>query len=238
MQDVGEVDVVLFCPDDVANAACDRLAAAMDDDQHPYAPRRPPMVLSYSFDPDKGAYTFLRPSRAKNDLLPDHGRDPSLSSWLRGNSDTLRGLPARFAPVKAGSRFMNDEQPPLYTATVMWSVMLPTYIGERGLTVPADLPFAVGELTDRMRNDFGLGRTHEVLAALEFLKTARLASETPSGWEIHFRDLGAINRDISEALLHEFRSTSNKNRPARTARDSAEPREIEDGQTSLFEGAS
>jgi hypothetical protein len=235
MRQVSEVDVLLFSPADVANYACDRLAAAIDDNGHPYSPHRPPMVLAYSFDPDQGSYTFNRPTRAKNDLLPDHGRNPSLSIWLAGASDTLRGLPRHFAAVKAAARFMNDEPPPLYTATVIWSILLPTYVAERGLQAPADLTFTVDALAARMRNDFGLGRQRDVLAALEFLKVSRVASEGPNDWQIHFRDLGTIDREISQALLHEYRSTSNKTRPVRTARDADPTEDADEAQESLFE---
>lgn len=235
MQQVREVDVLLFSPADVANAACDRLAAAIDNNSHPYSPLRPPMVLSYSFDPDQGAYTFQRPTRAKNDLLPDYGRDPSLTTWLQGASDTLRGLPAQFGHVKASARFMNDDPPALYTATVIWSVLLPSYVADQKLDAPVDLPFSVEELVDRMRRDFGFGRARDVREALEFLKIARLAAETAEGWEIYFRDLGSIAGEISQALLHEYRSLTNKTRPIRTARKSEEGEIEEEAQAGLFD---
>ncbi|HVW88416.1 MAG TPA: hypothetical protein VHC01_03040 [Gaiellaceae bacterium] len=215
---VTELDVLLFAPVEVANAACDRLQGAIDDAGHLYKPRRAPMVLGYSLDAGTQTYTFVRPTRALNDLLPDYGRSPSLSSWLRGGSDTLRGMPGQFAPIKAQARFMNDDPPPLYTATVMWGTLLPSYIAETGQDIPVDLNFTLEQLTGRMRQDYGFGRRRDVAAALEFLKTARLAEETGTGWVIYFRDLGSIERDISRALLHEFRSMSNKARPVRTAR--------------------
>jgi len=167
-------------------------------------------------------------------LLPDYGRQPSLSTWLVNASDTLRGLPSHFFPVKAAARFMNDDPPPLYTATVIWGILLPSYIAEHELEAPADLPFTVEELADRMRSDFGFGRKRDVAAVLDFLKIARLASETGTGWVIHFRDLGSIDREISQALLSEYRSTANKSRPAKTARDEPELGDAPEPET-LFE---
>jgi hypothetical protein len=211
-----ELDVVLFTPLEVANAACDRLAAALDDPKHPYKPRRPPMVLGHALDRD--TYTFVRPTRAKNNLLPDYGRTPSLSSWLAQGSDTLRCAPQHFAPIKAQSRFMNDGPPSLYTATVIWSTLLPSYLAETDQLSPVDLDFTIEELVRRMRRDYGYGRTADVLEALELLRVARLAEEHGAGWRIFYRDLGGIEADISQALLHEYRSGSNKARPLRSAR--------------------
>jgi hypothetical protein len=130
---------------------------------------------------------------------------------------------------------MNDSPPALYTVTVIWSVLLPSYLADAGLTAPADVEFTVEALAERMRNDFGLGRTGDVEAAMEFLKVARLASETPTGWLIHFRDLGRIDREIPQALLHEYRSTANKTRPVRTARDAELLDEEGDQQEAIFD---
>lgn len=221
MQDVKDIDVVVFTPLNVANAACDRLAAAIDDDGHTYTPRKPPMVLGYTLDRDTQTYTFVRPTRAKNQLLEVYGRDPSLSKWLETGNDTLRGLPRRFLPVKAQARFMNDSPPALYTATVLWGTLLPSYLAELGKVAPVDLDFTVDQLAERMRRDYGFGRNRDVLAALEFLKVARLAEEGASAWAVYFRDLGNIERDISQALLREYRSQANKARPVRTARGTA-----------------
>ena len=236
MQQAAAVDVTLFCPDRVANAACDRLANAIADAEHFYKPSRPPMVLAYGFDADHGTYTFTRPTRAQNDLLPDYGRRPSLSTWLAGSADTLRGLPNHFVPIKAAARFMNDDPPPLYTATVIWSVLLPNYVAEQTLELPADLNFTVDGLAARMQRDFGFGRRRDATAALEFLKVARLASEGSRDWQIHYRDLGTIDREISRALLHEYRSPANKRRPVRTARGTASAAngDAEDIQQSLL----
>ncbi len=225
---VWEIGVLVFVPIAVANAACDRLAAAIKDPDHPYSPAKPPMVLGYTLEPGTQAYTFVRPTRAMNDLLADHGRDPSLSKWLEEGSDTLRGLPKHFAPIKAQARFMNDGPPALYTATVLWGTLLPSYLADSNQLAPVDLAFTVDKLAALMRDDYGFGRNNDVLAALEFLKIARLAEDTGSGWTIFFRDLGGIEGDISQALLHEHRSLTNKARPIRTARNRAASGEDEE----------
>lgn len=113
--------------------------------------------------------------------------------------------------------------------------MFPSYLAEHSLNPPIDLRFTIDALTDRMRSDFGLGRRRDVTVALEFLRVARLATEEPHSWQIHFRDLGTIDRDIAQALLHEYRSTANKARPIRTAQKAPAPVQEESIQPGLFD---
>jgi hypothetical protein len=237
LQAVKAVDVVLITPLDVMNAACDRLAGLVDDDDHPFKPDPRPMVLGWGYDAAEEKYTFVRPDRAGNPLVRDHSRSPGLGSWLAEGSDTLRGLPNHFLPVKTASRFMNDGPPPLYTATVLWTFVLPSLLGERGDDPPVDVATDVESLVARLREDYGFGRADDIKAALEFLKVARLAEESGNGWTVFYRDLGRIDRDIAQALLHEFTSQANKRRPIRTAKELTEPaavNEPEDKPERLF----
>ena len=235
LQAVTAVDVVLLTPVDVMNAACDRLRQLIDNEDHPYQPTHPPMVLGWSFDSDLQEYTFVRPDRAGNPVIRDHGRSPSLGSWLSQGSDTLRGLPQHFSAIKAERRFMNDAPPPLYTATVLWGLVLPTILAESGETPPADMQLSVEELTERLRRDYGYGRASNVRAALDFLRVARLAEESGRGWTVYFRDLGRIDRDIAEALLNQYFSEANKGRRVRSAlADNQEPGPGPPGPEPLF----
>lgn len=118
MVEVEAVDVALITPLNGANATCDRIEELVNSGDVEF--EHPPMVLAWSFDGDSGSYTFVRPTRAINELPRDHGRDPTLGKWLAAGGDELRGLPKHFAPVKAARRFMNDDPPDLYTATVLW----------------------------------------------------------------------------------------------------------------------
>jgi hypothetical protein len=217
LEAVQDVDVVIVTPLDVMNATCDRLRGLIDDDGHPYNPAEQPMVLGWSFDSDRQEYTFVRPDRAGNPVVRDHGRSPGLGAWLSEGSDTLRGLPQHFVAVKAAARFMNDSPPPLYTATVLWSLVFPTILAESDRNPPADLVLTLDELVTRLREDYGYGRASDVRVALDFLKVARLAEESGSGWAIYFRDLGRIDRDVAEALLSQYFSEANKARPIHTA---------------------
>src|SRR5207249_3608540 len=136
---VSAVDVLLITPTEDMNAACARLHQAMEDEGHPYAPINRPTVMGWSLDGGTGVYTLVRTSYAGNPQLRDHGRTPSLSTWLRNGHDTLRGLPRHFETVKVAARFMNDEPPEVYTATVLWAVSMPRLIADRGLPTPCDL---------------------------------------------------------------------------------------------------
>lgn len=235
LQVVAAIDVVVITPLDVMNAACDRLAALIADETHPYKPSQPPMVLGWGYDTAEQKYTFVRPQRAGNAVVRDHGRSPSLGGWLSEGSDTLRGLPHHFLAVKASARFMNDSPPPLYTATVLWSLVLPSLLADSGGEPPADMTLSVEDLVARLRDDYGYGTAADVRAALDLLKVARLAEESGAGWTIYYRDLGRIDRDVAEALLHEYLSSANKQRPVRTATGTPSPEPTaEDGPEPLF----
>jgi hypothetical protein len=130
---------------------------------------------------------------------------------------------------------MNDGPPALYTATVIWSTLIPSFLVESGQSAPADLTFTSEQLVARMKSDYGFGRGRDVIEALDLLKVARLAEEHGGGWTIHYRDLAPIENDIAAALLHEYRSSANKTRPIRTARlGPAEPDDGDDRQEVLL----
>lgn len=245
---VTAVDVIVFAPMAGVNAACDDLAKLLDDPDHPYQPQHPPMVLSYSQHADEGSYTFQRPVRGRNEMVRDHGRDPSLGLWLAKNHDELRGIPKHFQSIKATARFMNDDPPDLYIATQLWNFILPDIAASRGIELPANIDITPAELETRLRDGYGYaGRTKLVRKALEFLKTARLSERTADGWVIYFRDLGRIEHEISDALLHEFFNVSKKTKPIAPAKktpaqpgatapageDGAEPDVLFDGTTSV-----
>lgn len=236
-QDVTAVDVLLITPLDVMNPAADKLAALIEDGDHPFNPDPGPTVLGWGYDAASEKYTFVRPDRASNPKIRDHGRSPSLRSWLEEGSDTLSGLPKHFLPIKTSVRFMNDSPPANYTATVLWGFVAAALLAERGEEPPADLDTTVEELVERLRRDYGVGKSSDVRAALEFLSVARLAEKSAHGWTIYYRDLGRIERDLHAALLHEYFNKAKKTRPIRAAKDSApepDPAEPEPEPDPLF----
>jgi len=199
---VTEVDLMLITPLNGSNATCDRVEARIDSEGISF--QHPPTVLAWSFDSPTGAYTFVRPTRAGNGLPREHGRKPSIGSWLAEGSDELRGLPIHFAPLKAASRFMNDEPPELYTATVLWSSVFPDILVARGLPASAEFEVTVDEIGLWLLNHYGFsGATGTVRRTLGLLRVGGLAEEGPDGrWKILYTDLGRLSREIEEAILH------------------------------------
>jgi len=211
------------------------------------------MLLSYSYDADDGSYTFQRPARGRNEHTRDHERQEGLGRWLKRGHDELRGLPKHFQTIKASARFMNDEPPQLYIATVLWNFVLPDIAASRDIELPANLTITEQELVERLRDGYGYAASIDLVRrALDFLRVARLGEPAVDGWRVYYRNLGRVSRDISEALLHEHYSKANKTRrirlaaPAEPVADDAEAAEaqraddvraeaIEIGDASLFE---
>ena len=198
---VSSLDVIVFVPHSEANAATTRIAGAMADEQHFYSPERPPSVLAWSFDVDSQSYSFTRDSRSGNPRPRGHGREHSLETWLSAPmaSDTLRGLPKHFADVKASKRFMNDPPPPLYTATILWSAVLPGMSGGEG-----DVVCSAASLAAVLRREYGRGAAAELRAALAFLARAGLARPAGQDWVVGHRPLAHNERDVAEVLLDRY----------------------------------
>lgn len=173
---VTAVDVLLLIPLAEMNAACDRIADAIAHKRWDYEPSTRPTVIGYSYE-DTGAgnrLVFSFADRGGNPYLRDHGREPSLTRWLKGNSDTLTCSAEHFARLTASKRFMNDPPPPLYMAVMLWQEFIP-----RHRTTPKDkteeIRVAPGMLADEVRANYGWGTTSAVRQALELLEVAGLA---------------------------------------------------------------
>jgi len=240
---VRAIDVIVFAPVNGINQAIDELAEIIDDAEHPYQPEHPPMLLSYSYDGDDGSYTFQRPARGRNEHTRDHSRAVAIGSWLRDGHDELRGLPKWFQSVKASARFMNDDPPALYIATVLWNFIFPDLAADAGIGLPANLAVTESELVERLQQGYGYAASVELIrVALDFLRVARLCEPAADGWRIYYRNLGRVDREISEALLHEHFSKANKRRRIKTAAvpdEGSERRVAEDdaGAVPLFPSA-
>lgn len=223
LANVQEIDIVVFVPHRVANACIDRLAGAIAAEEHDYSPKQPPMILAWSYDPNETSYTFARDERGgKNLLIRSHGRSPSLAEWLESNSDTLRGVPRQFVPVKVGRRFMNDEPPELYTATVLWSETIPSLLDVDDSGEPkSELDISASELAEAMRERYGFGTADYVDKVLRFIRRAGLAVQSGDRWRIKHRELTRSDPELREALIARA-TTKTRARAVATRQDTEE----------------
>lgn len=223
LKEVSAVDVVVFVPHRVANACIDRLAAALADDEHPFDPQRLPMVLAWSFDQAENSYTFARDERGgKNPMVRSHGREPSLADWLEASSDTLRGVPNQFIPVKVARRFMNDDPPELYTATVLWAETIPSILGtEADGSLKNELDVSAAELAEAMRDRYGFGTASYVDKVLRFLRRAGVAVNRGERWIIDYREISRSAPDLRDALLARA-TTKRRSRATATVEETEE----------------
>jgi hypothetical protein len=202
--EVSAVDVLVFVPQGEANAAVARTSKAVDDPDHAYSPARFPSVFGWSFEPERTRYIFSLARGDANHRPRGHGREPSLESWMSAieNPDTLTGLPAHFGPIKVARRFMNDPTPPLYMATLLWGSVLPTMSGGEG-----DISTTAAEIAERLGRDYGRGRSHEVVHALDLLRTAGLAQrEGADGWLIAHQPINRHDEDLVATLIDRYKS--------------------------------
>lgn len=198
------VDVLLFVPHSEANSAVARMAAAIDNEDHPYSPSRFPSVFAWSFEATKTRYVFTLAGGDQNQRPRGHGRDPSLESWMSAETsfDTLTGLPRHFQAIKVASRFMNDPTPALYMATLLWGTVLPAMSGGEG-----DVATSAADLAERLRHDYGRGKTAEVTQALELLRVAGLAArENEDGWVIAHQPINRHEDDLAATLIDRYKS--------------------------------
>ncbi|MGH2845003.1 MAG: hypothetical protein ACRDL0_03100 [Thermoleophilaceae bacterium] len=236
LADVEDLDVVVFMPHRVANAGAARLAEAMADPDHFYKPRHQPVIIGWSYDATEDSYTFTRDAAAGNPRPRDHARVVGLGSWLEKGYDTLRGVPWQFAKRKVRGRFMNDEPPPLYTATVLWAETFKDLLAEQGLAPPQDIETSTPELAEFMRGQYGFGTARVAERALRFLKTARLASESGKGWTVHYRELRRTHRETVEALISKYlAASSGRAQAVERATSQTEDEAVEPERPSLFD---
>jgi len=202
--EVSAVDVLLFVPHSEANSAVARMATAIADEDHPYSPSRFPSVFAWSFEATKTRYVFTLAGGQQNHRPRGHERDPSLESWMSSATsyDTLIGLPRHFQEIKVASRFMNDPTPALYMAMLLWGTVLPSMSGGEG-----DVATSAADLAERLRHDYGRGKTAEVAQALELLRVAGLATrEGDDGWVIAHQPINRHEDDLAATLIDRYKS--------------------------------
>jgi hypothetical protein len=197
--EVSDVDVIVLIPDADANAACDRIDAAIEERRWDYSPSQRPTVMAWSFDPPNSRYVFKYDDRSNNPRPRTHGRDPSITSWLRNASDTLQCSGDHFERVKVTQRFMNDRPPPLYTATILWLTALPALAAPQ--VPPLDLSVTPARIAEWLRANLGWGDADAVRGALTFLARAGLARERRDDWVVPLSVVGRSHNEVHEELL-------------------------------------
>lgn len=215
---VSEVDILLLVPAGEANVACDRIDAELTTkeavtegesatgDAHSVEPESAeslshPSVLGYSYDDEGSRFVFTFSDRANNPRPRSHKRNPSLESWLLGNSDTLRCRSDRFSRITAIKRFMNDRPPAVYTATMLWLDGFPAAAG--GVST-VDLAVDPAVTATWLRENYGWGDANAVRRALEFLAQAGLARQRRDDWLVGLRPIASSNEEVRRELVDRF----------------------------------
>lgn len=179
---VADVDVLLFVLfRDGLDAVRRIIVERLQDPEHDYAPRKPPVIVQY--DRDDVRYTFQRLQNPENGTLPA-AKDPVTTGFLIDRG--LNVLISRFIAIKAASKFMNDEIDPLYLATYLWAQHWPDqYPG----TVE-DVTVTPNDIATTLRDRFGKCRTSDVRRALGLLQEAGAAAPNPDGtWQVSRKKL-------------------------------------------------
>ena len=201
LADVAAVDVAVLIPEGDSNAACDRINAAIQERRYGYDPRQRPTVLGWGYDARRSRYHFKYDDRSSNPRPRTHGREPTITSWLEGQSDTLRCSADHFAPVKLRQRFMNDRPPALYTAAYLWLDALPALAPS---PPPVDLEVSTADLVEYMRRSYGWSDTHAVNSAMAFLERAGLARPTAAGWALELKEIASAHAEVRDELLRRY----------------------------------
>jgi hypothetical protein len=201
---VTAVDLLVLVPTAEANAARDRIDAAIDEGRYGYAPVARPCVLGYSRDEANNRFVFTYDDRANNPRPRSHGRDPSLETWLLGNSDTLTCPSSLFSPITAVKRFMNDRPPAFYTATLLWLDALPALAHPE--LPPTDVAVTPRQLADWLRANYGWGDTNATRRALEFLHRAGLARQRQEDWLVALKTIANSKEEVRRELADRYLS--------------------------------
>jgi len=199
---VSAVDMLVLVPTAEANAARDRIDAAIEEGRYGYAPVVRPSVLGYSRDEANNRFVFTYDDRSNNPRPRSHGRAPSLETWLIGNYDTLTCPSSLFSPITAVRRFMNDRPPAFYTATLLWLDALPALAAPE--LPPTDVTVTPGQIAHWLRTNYGWGDTNAVRGALEFLARAGLARQRQEDWIVALKTIANSKEEVRRELADRY----------------------------------
>ena len=183
------VDVMFLTPMDTAADAAKRLFVdRLDSDNHPYSPRRRPVLVQYARTEDH--YVFQRwPDDAVNGAL-------QVGDVPFGPFPNLKLKPDRFAGVKVKYGFMNDPVKPLYMATRLWASVFPSrfWVDE----AKNEFSATTAEIASVVQELYGRGRPSDVKAAMFILVSAGLAVPNGAEWVVARR---ALKLDVPNAIV-------------------------------------
>jgi hypothetical protein len=163
------------------------------DPDHPYRPPGPPCIVQFSRTDT--VYVFQRLPHEHNGTLFAGERDPHIQKYLDGD---FKPPVSRFAPVKIGRAFINDQIDPLYLATHLITRTWPTRFG----SATGDITVNINDTTEYLRTQYGYVRARDVKRALELLGQVGLAAPEPDGaWLVARKQLGRSgNRDVHKLI--------------------------------------
>ena len=129
------VDVVIVGNYLQSEILADSLFGALDDPRNKdFVPARPPILLIENRPGDltSKAYTFRKHHDPRNGNFADTGLNSELDLGrkLTTGDKTLTVLPKAFMDLKIQTPLVNDDPPPLYLASLLWTRYLPAFLDE------------------------------------------------------------------------------------------------------------
>lgn len=219
------IDVMWLVPVELSNDACTRV---LDDRfhnlDHEFKPQKAPCIVQYARLTHK--YTFARIPRTDNGVLVSGLPEINIADHLDKN---LNVKPNLFVHIKTARGFMNDPADPLHLATYLYVRVWPLMFG-RGT---AEHRITSQAVSAELQRTYRYGRHKEVVAALELLADAGLATKQSNGaWLVKRKVLGSKgDREVHAKILELVETT--QQRPAKLSRRPT--RNLIPAQLSLFD---
>lgn len=215
------VDVMFLTPYDTGVDAARRLFdERLDRADHPYSPRRRPVLVQVAATTERYSFQVWQNSNVNGQFALGTGID------LNGRQQ-LNIRPDRFAENKARYGLMNDPVDPLYLATRLWTQVFPSEFWVAG--DKNEFTADAGAIAHVVVEMFGRGRTGDVKVAMGLLVAAGLASADGKSWRVPRR---SIRTDIAEYIADRIGATSGERGHARQRGNRRAPTQ---GQGSLFD---
>lgn len=221
---VTSCDVIVLTRAGDGNDCTERLSALFDDPKHEYKPSKRAVVYQFAAEPER--YVFMGIRHETNGKLTTAEAGTDFATF-----GDLKVKPSHFAEVKAQFAFVNDPVDPLYLATTLWVKIFPSLFGTDSFETTA------AEIAAAIRDQYGVGRTSEVEAALKLLSRAGLANKNKSTktWRVKRIAMRTRAKDVHEQIIARLKPDANdgiarqRPRPRRAARGAEMP-----GQELLF----
>lgn len=186
---VSSLDVVFLTPMDTATDAARRIFKdRIDNEEHWYKPNRRPILIQFAAMSDHYVLQVW-PDTAANGKFQSGG-EPNY-----GGFSELKPKAEYFTPNKVSYGFMNDPVCALYMATRLWLNVFPSRFGTTDT-----IEVMTAEIVAVLRDQYHHGRTNDVDAAMNILRTAGLATYSDGRWKIRRRSLRRTEADAHVAI--------------------------------------